>query len=376
MTRSFVWKYFVKRHESSHCKLCGTVYRHCGATTSLKHHLLHAHQLSQPPQPPSYYSEKFHLEKISQEIPHRISTQKDWLTFDIECYVNFNGGTALRKNSSLSTIFRNNFPEYYWDKIWPGPVDKENERLYLDKLVCSYLKFVETEREMERITKNLFVKYPGGLVLADMHRRNVQLIFNKNYPELNVDGKKANNGFWSQLKNNNLVPKIVRSYCVRSKEDWYKLSIEQIGKVYGKGVSRKNLIHLLGFWYGEEEWDCEKFSECVGKKARQRLLGLKLMELFKDEVIFEEFVFGVMDRYIFDFYLPGRNLVVEYQGEQHYLPVWKWKDLEEQKMRDQEKFRFCKENNLNLVYVPYWWDAKTTSLKDLFIKSGTASMIL
>jgi len=67
----------------------------------------------------------------------------------------------------------------------------------------------------------------------------------------------------------------------------------------------------------------------------------------------------------FDFYLPEYNICIEYQGEQHYKPVKKigrkWftleesvKNYEKNKYKDKLKRKFCINNNITLIEIPYW----------------------
>jgi DNA-directed RNA polymerase subunit RPC12/RpoP len=64
----------------------------------------------------------------------------------------------------------------------------------------------------------------------------------------------------------------------------------------------------------------------------------------------------------FDFYIPKLNLCIEYNGEQHYrpvqfggMPIEKAKDrFVSQKNRDGIKKKYCYENNLSLLIIPYW----------------------
>ena len=65
--------------------------------------------------------------------------------------------------------------------------------------------------------------------------------------------------------------------------------------------------------------------------------------------------------YRYDFYLPQYNLFIEYDGQQHYKPVRFFgndKDAEYVFKRTQEhdkiKNRYCKDNNINLLRIPYW----------------------
>lgn len=59
----------------------------------------------------------------------------------------------------------------------------------------------------------------------------------------------------------------------------------------------------------------------------------------------------------FDFYLPEYNLCIEYDGKQHFNAVKIWGGEERftlQKERDMIKNQFCKDNNINLLRIPYF----------------------
>lgn len=65
--------------------------------------------------------------------------------------------------------------------------------------------------------------------------------------------------------------------------------------------------------------------------------------------------------YRFDFYLPQYNLFIEYDGEQHYMPVNfsgnmndAEKNFDKCVANDAIKNQYCTENNINLLRIPYW----------------------
>lgn len=58
----------------------------------------------------------------------------------------------------------------------------------------------------------------------------------------------------------------------------------------------------------------------------------------------------------FDFYLPDHNICIEYQGEQHYRAIDFWggqKVFEYRKNNDAIKKKYCDENNIILLCLPY-----------------------
>lgn len=56
----------------------------------------------------------------------------------------------------------------------------------------------------------------------------------------------------------------------------------------------------------------------------------------------------------FDFYLPNYNLCIEFDGQHHYHPVFGEKHYETTIKHDKIKNQYCKDNNINLLRIPYW----------------------
>lgn len=59
----------------------------------------------------------------------------------------------------------------------------------------------------------------------------------------------------------------------------------------------------------------------------------------------------------FDFYLPDYNILIEYDGRQHYEVVDHFGGFDgfvDTKIRDTVKNIYCKDNNIKLIRIPYW----------------------
>jgi len=56
----------------------------------------------------------------------------------------------------------------------------------------------------------------------------------------------------------------------------------------------------------------------------------------------------------FDFYIPDRNIAIEYDGEMHYIETSLHNDVEQQQRRDAIKDQYCEENEIILLRIPYW----------------------
>lgn len=56
----------------------------------------------------------------------------------------------------------------------------------------------------------------------------------------------------------------------------------------------------------------------------------------------------------FDFYLPDYNIIIEYDGRQHFKKGWNSEsEFERTKINDIIKTKYCLENNIKLIRIPY-----------------------
>ena len=67
-------------------------------------------------------------------------------------------------------------------------------------------------------------------------------------------------------------------------------------------------------------------------------------------------LFGGRKYFLLDFYIPIYNVIIEYNGEQHYKSVG-WfggdKNYKIQKLRDESLRQYCKGHNIKLIEIPY-----------------------
>jgi hypothetical protein len=74
----------------------------------------------------------------------------------------------------------------------------------------------------------------------------------------------------------------------------------------------------------------------------------------------------------FDFYLPNHAICIEYDGEFHYkkrIQVTD-KEFENEKLRDEIKNIYCKNNNIKLIRIPYWNKKEIESILKLELIMG------
>lgn len=56
----------------------------------------------------------------------------------------------------------------------------------------------------------------------------------------------------------------------------------------------------------------------------------------------------------FDFYLPDKNTIIEFDGIHHYKKLDKWGNFEDTVKHDNIKNSFCKQNGISLIRIPYF----------------------
>eukprot|EP01124_Arcella_intermedia_P015591 TRINITY_DN22136_c0_g1_i1.p1 TRINITY_DN22136_c0_g1~~TRINITY_DN22136_c0_g1_i1.p1 ORF type:complete len:400 (-),score=46.11 TRINITY_DN22136_c0_g1_i1:39-1238(-) len=307
---------------------------------------------------------KFFLQYISQKIPFRITQHHHWRDLDSTILRKYNGETLYQYHPSVLQILETSFPEFSWSKIWRFPSDSrpEIQRRFVDGLLGAHLG-VGHQEDFTHIAVEDLARCPGGHNMLLLYGYSLRGLFSHLYPELAPSYDTVQHGYWKRLEGNPFLQRVMRTWDVRNKEEWYRLSSHQLECVYNRSISKKNMIPLLEFWTPEEEWDYSRFAD-KNKKSRQKLLGKLLREvIFPKEVIFEEYQFKTSERwFVFDFYLPGQNMVVEYQGEQHYFNVSQVRcGIELQMVKDQEKADVCIANGFKLVIVPYWWYSSVKS---------------
>ena len=97
---------------------------------------------------------------------------------------------------------------------------------------------------------------------------------------------------------------------------------------------------------------------CIHSKGELKIIQL-LQQLninYEYQKIFPNCYFPDTHRApIFDFYLPNYNLIIEYDGEQHFYPIKHFynKNFDDIHKRDEFKNKWCASNNFSLLRIPY-----------------------
>lgn len=165
--------------------------------------------------------------------------------------------------------------------------------------------------------------------------------------------------------------------CVGGIKGTTETFIEKAKKIHGNNydysrVVYKNSIEKVeigcpkhGYFFvkpnnhlGELKGGCPKCKESNGEKRVRGWLEKNGFELNKD--FFQECRFeDCKDKYTlpFDFYIPFKKILIEFQGKQHYGAYKNFggeKSFEKLKKHDKIKKEYCKNNEYFLLEIPYF----------------------
>lgn len=117
-----------------------------------------------------------------------------------------------------------------------------------------------------------------------------------------------------------------------------------------------------GYW---KESKTDKCSECLNNKSKyERMVEDYLVELRVEYETQKRFKDCKDKKALpFDFYLPKYNILIEVDGEQHYEECHSRGDFETLRIHDKIKDDYCKNNNIQLLRLPYWEFSKKSTFK-------------
>lgn len=95
---------------------------------------------------------------------------------------------------------------------------------------------------------------------------------------------------------------------------------------------------------------CGCITASIGENNIQQILLENNIEFIR------EYKFSDLGLLRYDFYLPNNNRLIEFDGRQHYSPSSLWDNKETfelRQQRDKIKNEYAKNNNIDLVRIPY-----------------------
>lgn len=97
---------------------------------------------------------------------------------------------------------------------------------------------------------------------------------------------------------------------------------------------------------------------CNESKGERRIRDLLTNQMFESQKMFDGLVGINGGSLSFDFYLPNKNILIEFQGEQHEKFIkglhGELEDFNRQQEHDRRKRQYAKDNGINLLEIWYW----------------------
>lgn len=109
---------------------------------------------------------------------------------------------------------------------------------------------------------------------------------------------------------------------------------------------------------------CPICRESVGERTIVNFLNKNRIEYVRQKK-FDDCKY--LSKLAFDFFIPNANLIIEYDGIQHFKPIKLFggeKEFEKTKIRDQIKNDYCLKNKIELIRISYLDDI-TNSLSNI-----------
>ena len=116
---------------------------------------------------------------------------------------------------------------------------------------------------------------------------------------------------------------------------------------------------------------CGCTKESHGEQKIREILTSNNIK-FENQKSFSDFYYSDTNgKPKYDFYLPEYNILIEYDGEQHFKPAFNWDNedrFKQRQLHDKVKNEYAIQNNITLIRIPYT-HYNNLCLKDLLKES-------
>lgn len=312
-----------------------------------------------------------------------IHEPSDWRRIALRHVYELPGGRSFiaRYNRCILTALRDCYPEEKFFEMECRPrvpnsfwKDVANRRSVLDWI--AERRGIRRQEQWRDVSRSTIMEMGAGRLFS--YYSTVYSALVDCYPEKQWDiytsRPKIAGDHWSEVSHiREFLEKVREELLVDDKEDWTRVSRDQLSSLGGAGLSKRmTLNEALRLAYPDEDWSCLN-DVTRSKRSTQRLIMVYLRQLLPENVeIIEEFRHKDLgsgsesgrEKHALelDFYLPDFQVGIEYNGQQHYHELAFFGPLEQYQRRDREKQQLCDRNGIKLITVPYWWDNSVDSL--------------
>lgn len=114
---------------------------------------------------------------------------------------------------------------------------------------------------------------------------------------------------------------------------------------------------------------------CGINNISENKLYRKIHEVYTDAVQQQSFDFLCENghKQFIDIYIPSKQIGIEYQGRQHFVPISKFggeSEFLKTQLRDIKKYEKCKENGIQIFYFSYEKEIPSKYIDDIFINEN------
>lgn len=168
--------------------------------------------------------------------------------------------------------------------------------------------------------------------------------------------------------------RVISCGCYNKEKDTKDITNQRFGRLVALYPTKKRTSNRRIIWHCL--CDCGNYVDvssdslkkgnttscgCIVSKGEELLKNIfnELNIKFIPQYTFEDCINPQTNAKLkFDFYLPEYNILIEYDGAQHYKVSGKWNDtkekLQERQYRDELKNAFCYKKYLTLIRILYW----------------------
>jgi hypothetical protein len=314
-----------------------------------------------------------------------IKSSEGWYQIQQKNFHENNGG-GLISRYSYQEVLKIAYPEINWQpwrfiQIGHGYwLDQGNRLSYLAWL-GKELNFTSHADWYNLEHKDLHQNFGGGLL--DFYKNSRLKLLKDLFPKAKVDPSAIVN---SKEKFRNIsdrraaIEALAVHLNIVSFEQWYDVmqsdftsfGLQSLVNRYYDFSYAKALVSL----FPEFPWRVELFDK--RSKSQQRLAQI-LEQLFPGkELIYnykaQNFRFSDSNRAMeIDIFLPELNLAVEYQGEQHFMPISYWggeATFAQIQKRDAEKRIAITASDLTYIEIPYTTNLDSVDIERILLNRG------
>eukprot|EP01125_Pyxidicula_operculata_P020568 TRINITY_DN7623_c0_g1_i2.p1 TRINITY_DN7623_c0_g1~~TRINITY_DN7623_c0_g1_i2.p1 ORF type:complete len:446 (+),score=38.86 TRINITY_DN7623_c0_g1_i2:744-2081(+) len=344
----------------------------------------------------------------------------------VQIVYEFGGRTLLRDyyDNSLYNMFKSLYPNYDWE-VWrflpkysmttdwtiaPGNIgyipskkfqqhpmitadhlnDPDKRRRFLtwaeEVLEIRTSKSNGSETTIEpfdcskwyKVNLNKFLSLNGTLQFLEYyHQKSVYYMLEEMYPSFEWKCWKFQK-FEKYIPSETIFADLSEHLMIEKEGDWLRVSQQQLKYIDAYVIKKRwgNIVKFLQNVFPDKlNFELKVWKH--HRKATQRWLYASIRKLFPlDTTVHEDFNLNtyfsssendkVSSPLELDIFVPKYNLAFEYQGEQHYSDQHKAfgpsSSMELYGIRDKLKQKYCEQQGITLIHIPYWWDGKLTTL--------------